>query len=162
MEIEEYFRARGDQLLRFAYLMTGDRAAAEDVVQDVLCSVIARWRFVHRDVDNLDAYLRRAVLNRRNSWLRRRARQVPIASADMKIMEPDPPFSDRVDLWRALQRLPVRQRSALVLRFYEDLPYSEIGAALGCQVGTARSLVSRGLKEIRPFLLTDEERGIHK
>jgi RNA polymerase sigma-70 factor (sigma-E family) len=162
LDLEEYVQERGEDLLRFAYLVTGERTTAEDLVQDVLCSLISRRGVMH-DIVDLDTYLRRAVVNRRNSWLRRRARLIVVPGEDvLDALSSVAPEPSRVDLWRALLALPVRQRAALVLRFYEDMSYAEIARTLGSREGTARSLVSRGLAALRPALASYEGRGIQR
>ncbi len=161
MDIEEYVRSRGGPLLRFALLVCGDRSTAEEVVQDVLCDVLPRWDRLDQ-VEDMDSYLRRAVVNRRNSWWRRR-RPIPTA---------DPPqtnvasHADRigveVTVWDACRRLPVRQRAAVVLRYYEELTYEEIADILDCPLGTAKSLVNRGVARLRPLVGDSrDEREVH-
>src|SRR6476620_8348045 len=123
----ELYVRHADAAVRLAYLLTGDMALAEDLVQDAFVRLAGR--LVHlRDPGAFDAYLRRTVVNLSNSYFRRkkverayleRARGVTGARAA------DPPgrsFEDSEALWRALGKLSARQRAALVLRFYEDLP----------------------------------------
>ena len=157
MDLSDYMATRGDRLLRFAYLACGDAEVAEDLVQDVLCSVIERWATIAQEVEDLDAYMRRAVVNRRNSWLKRlmRERQRTRDRRDTPLAAE--PSADRLELWHYLDQLTARQRTAIVLRFYEDQSFSQIASLLGCRETTARSLVHRGLLALRPALLDDEE-----
>lgn len=158
MQIEEYVETHGLRLLRFAYLVCGDKATAEDVVQDVLSSVVARWDKLAY-VEDMDAYLRRAIVHRRNSRWRRRSRPDGVsASVEAQTSSHDEYAALKVDIWEACRRLPYRQRAAIVLRFYEDLQYDAIAEALDCPIGTAKSLVSRGLVALKPLLGEDHER----
>jgi RNA polymerase sigma-70 factor (sigma-E family) len=146
---EEYAADRGGALLRFAYLLTGDRARAEDVVQEALIKVSMRWdRVVAADAP--DAYVRRVVVNEFLRWRRRRASSefvgaVPERSEGDAIDE----LAERDAVWRALLRLPRRQRTVLVLHYYESLPYADIAILLGCAEGTVRSLASRAFDAMR-------------
>ena len=118
-------------------------------------------RLVHlRDVGAFDAYLRRTIVNLSNSYFRRkRVERGYLARERGAIARPPASSSDRSveerdELWRALGRLSTRQRIAIVLRFYEDLPEREVADILRCRPGTVKSLVSRGLEVLR-----DEIRG---
>jgi RNA polymerase sigma-70 factor (sigma-E family) len=145
--------------VRLAYLLTGDRALAEDLVQDAFVRLAGRLAHL-RDEGAFDAYLRRTVVNLVRSQFRRRR-------VERAYLERTPPESGRVDpgpdpdereaLWRALGRLPVRQRAALVLRFYEDLSERQVAEVLRCPTGTVKSLVSRGLRNLR-IQIGDEPR----
>jgi RNA polymerase sigma-70 factor (sigma-E family) len=148
----------GDRLLRFAFQLSHDRSTAEDLVQQALEQVYRRWRG-HGVVERPDAYARRAVLN---EFLRRRR----LASSSEVVTDAVPEEGSSADLdavverdsmWRALGGLPRRQRAALVLRYYEDVPDDQIADLLGCRVTTVRSLVARGLASLRGVL--DEAAG---
>jgi RNA polymerase sigma-70 factor (sigma-E family) len=139
----------GLELLRFAYLLCGDRQRAEDLLQDVLLAMHRRFPNV-LTLDNPVGYARRALANANVSRARR-------ASSTEVVVDrfPDGAAADRPDaaerdlLWQALRRLPVRQRTVLVLRFYVDASDRDIADALGCRLGTVRSLASRGLAALR-------------
>lgn len=126
--------------VRVAYLITGDREVAEEVVQDAFVACSSRWL----DLDHPRAYLRTAVVNRSRSWLRRlqtqRRREQP--ADQLQELEAD-------ELWDALGRLDERRRVAIVLRFYQDLPDAEIAQVLDCQPTTVRTLIHRGLHDLR-------------
>ncbi len=134
------------EAIRLAYMLTGDRLLAEDLVQDVFIRLAGR--LVHlRDPDAFDAYLRRTIVNLTNSHFRRkrleraylrRTGAEPLAFGDA------PDTDRRVELWDDLQRRPARQRTAIVLRIYEELPESRVADILGSRPGTVRSLVSQG------------------
>ncbi len=148
---DEYVAARLPALLRYAVMLTGDPHLAEDAVQDTMVRAHAHWGRIQR-TDAPDQYVRRMLTNtylgwRRASWFRRSVAvaQVPDAvvgdSADATAV--------RDELWARLAELPSRQRAALVLRYYEDLPDAAIADVMGCPVGTVRSLISRALSALR-------------
>src|SRR5712691_8996158 len=147
----DLYLRHADEAVRLAYLLTRDRALAEDLVQDAFVKLAGR--LVHlRDPGAFDAYLRRTIVNLTNSHFRRK--RLERAYLRRSAAEPsalgDAPDTDRRDeLWHDLQRLPARQRTAIVLRIYEDLPEQRVAEILGCRPGTVRSLVSRGLAELR-------------
>jgi RNA polymerase sigma-70 factor (sigma-E family) len=148
-EFEGYAAERGRALLRFAYLLTGDRALAEDLVQEALVKVCMRWDRVVR-ADAPDAYVRRMVLNEFLSWRRRRSsREVVVDTFDGSLPDRLDELAERDAMWRALLRLPRRQRTVLVLRYYESLPDADIAVLLGCSEGTVRSHASRAFEALR-------------
>jgi RNA polymerase sigma-70 factor (sigma-E family) len=142
--------ARGPALLKLAYTLTGNAADAEDVVQEALARALPRWERISR-VDNVDAYVRRMVVNAHTSWWRRfRRREAPVEQVRDSVvttagLQPD----ERAGLWQACQRLPEPQRTAIVLRYYEQLEYAEIAELTGVREGSVRSRVSRGLTALR-------------
>lgn len=151
---EEYVTARGATLLRFAFVLSGDRHLAEDLVQEVLARVCQRWhRMAH--VEQPDAYLRSAIVRQFLSWRRRRAsRETPTYPLPERIYTTDTSTRHAMqdEMWRLLASLPRKQRAVLVLRFYEDLPDPEIAEVLGCQPTTVRVHASRGLARLRRLL----------
>src|SRR5688500_5614516 len=145
--------------LRFAYLLTGDHEAAQDITHDAFVRVFSRPRQL-RDPDAFPAYLRRTVLNvcfsAHRSAMRERARierahrastpaSVAMDAGDVAGVD----LGIDVDLWEAVQRLSPRQRAAVVLRFWLDLSEADIASALRCRRGTVKSLLSRGLTVLR-------------
>jgi len=137
--------------IRLAYLMTGDRAIAEDLVQEAFVRFVARLHSL-RDPDAFDAYLRRTIVNLSKNYYRRRA----LERSDLQHRASQPPptqeepdVSEYQAMRLALLGLPARQRAAIVLRYYEDLPESQIADLLRCRPATVRSLVSRGLEALR-------------
>lgn len=136
----ELYRARYEPMVRLAYLFTGSRAVAEELVQDAFVSVHRSWS----QATNPPAYLRTAVVNACRSWGRRRSLELHRRPAP-----PDNPTMVADEMWDALQVLPMRQRAAIVLRFYEDLPDRDIAALLGCKEATVRTAVHRGLARLR-------------
>ena len=156
VDFDEWVAARGDALFRLAYVLTGNRHDAEDVVQDALSRALPRWSRIV-EADDPDAYVRRMVVNAHVSWWRRfRRRESPVAEVRLgETSEPDVDEQDRV--WRACLALPPDQRVAVVLRYYEHREYVEIADLTGVRAGTARSRVSRGLATLRQELEDDDE-----
>ena len=149
--LEDAYVRNAPAALRLAYFLTGDRDAAQDLLQDAFVRVCARMRHLHA-VDDLDAYLRRTMVNLFTSALRRRkverawlAKERATATAATSAHDP----AERDEMWRALQTLPVRQRAAVVLRFYEDLSEHEAAHVLGCSTRALNSLVTRALQTLR-------------
>jgi RNA polymerase sigma-70 factor (sigma-E family) len=141
-------------LIRLAYVMLGDRPAAEDVVQDAFCGLYRNWDRL-TDHDRALAYVRSSVLNGSRTVLRRRAigdrvtlYQPPARSAEAAVLSRE----ERQEVLRAVRRLPDRQREALVLRFYLDLPDPEIARVMGIRPGTVRSATHRALKALGQML----------
>jgi RNA polymerase sigma-70 factor (sigma-E family) len=163
---DDFAATRSTRLLRTAYLLTHDRALAEDLVQTSLAKAWFAWGRIEGQPD---AYVRRVMVNTYSSWWRRRwngeeaTAELPerAAGAGHRPTE-DVRVDDRTDLWRALARLPKRQRAVVVLRFYEDLSEIETADILQCSVGTVKSQASRALAKLRidPTLspTSDEER----
>jgi RNA polymerase sigma factor (sigma-70 family) len=136
----ELYQERRLALVRLAYVLTSDREVAEEVVHDAVLALRPRWDSI---VDP-PSYLRTAVVNRCRSWLRRQrtARAHVPDRAEAAALGAD-------ELWDALGRLDERRHTAIVLRFYEDLPEAEIARILGCRPATVRTLVRRGLASLR-------------
>jgi len=154
--LDELYRRHVDDALGLAYLLTGDRALAEDLVQDAFVRVLGRFH----DLRNRDAfwwYLRRTVVNLSNSHFRRRRverawleRQRPKTAAT-----PGPDLEERHRVLAALMTLRPEQRAAVVLRYYEDLTEADTAEALGRPIGTVKSMVSRGMDRLREELGDD-------
>lgn len=143
---------RQPTLLRTAVLLTGDRHRAEDLLQEALTAVAARWaRLAGQDPD---AYARQVVVRRNISWWRKHRREVVLEAPDPGAAA-DVPTDRRLLLDRALAALTPRQRAVVVLRFYADLTERDTAAALGVSVGTVKSqthLALRRLREAAPEL----------
>ena len=157
-DFDTWVAARGPGLLRLAYTLTGNRADAEDVVQDALARALPRWSRICR-ADDVDAYVRRMVINAHTSWWRRwKRRESPVAELhDSTVDAPGEGFDDRRRLWLACQALPEVQRTAVVLRYYEQLEYAEIAELTGVREGSVRARVSRGIAALRQAM--DEGTG---
>lgn len=146
-----FVRAYTPTLLRTAYLLTGNRAAAEDLVQETLVHLYPKWDKVAA-ADAPLAYVRRSMANNFvNGTRRASSRELPLEAVPDSQDQRDEVtrIVERDALWGLLRTLPDRQRTALVMRFFHDLPDEEIAVALGCRLGTVRSLISRGLAALR-------------
>jgi RNA polymerase sigma-70 factor (sigma-E family) len=145
----EYVRARTAALSRVAYLLTGDRHLAEDLVQQTLVNVASRWERISSD--DPDPYVRRALYNQYVSWWRRRRREPVTVSAEW-LPERAAPGTDAtlaLTVRQALGRLAPRQRAVLILRYFEDLSESQTAAALGISVGSVKSQARDALARLR-------------
>ncbi len=146
----EYVTSRSGSLLRMAYLLTRNRADAEDLVQAALAKTYQAWDRIE-DRAAVDGYVRRAMVNTHISWWRRRrVEEYPTDEI------PDQPVIDHASdsevqdaLRRAIERLPQRMRAAVVLRYYEDMSEAEIANVLGVSLGTVKSTVSRAVAKLR-------------
>lgn len=149
--IGELYLGHADSAVRLAYLLTGDRDLAEDLVQDAFVRLAGR--LVHlRDPGAFEAYLRKMVVNLSNSYFRRRRveRTYEVRERGMlNVATPAHSVEERAALAAALRKLPTRQRAAIVLRFYQDLSEAQTADVIGCRPGTVKSLVSRGLETLR-------------
>jgi RNA polymerase sigma-70 factor (sigma-E family) len=151
-DFDAFVRAEQAALLRYALLLTGSRAHAEDLVQEVLTRMYSRWEETARRPGSISAYVRRAITNEHLSSRRRWSTRSTVLSADLSAHDrpaAGPVWRPDDALWRSLQALPARQRAAVVLRYYEGLADDEIADVLDCRPGTVRSLVSRGLATLR-------------
>ncbi|MFL6139853.1 MAG: SigE family RNA polymerase sigma factor [Frankiaceae bacterium] len=144
-----FVAARSQALLRTACLLTGDWATAEDLLQTALAKTYLRWSHIARH-GAAEAYVRRVLVTTSTSWWRRRWHgELPTATLPDRPWYDDPGIDDRQSLWAALMELPRKQRAAIVLRYYEDLPNSEVARLLGCSEQTVRSQCSRALAKLR-------------
>jgi RNA polymerase sigma-70 factor (sigma-E family) len=137
--------------LRLAFLLTGDRALADDLVQDAFVRLFGRLLHL-RNPDAFEPYLRQTVVNlSRMHYRRQRVERTYLRREQTGFREEatGPDLDVREDLWQALLLLPERQRVAIVLHFYEDLSEQQAAEVLRCRPGTYRSLVSRGIAQLR-------------
>jgi RNA polymerase sigma-70 factor (sigma-E family) len=148
--LDRLYREHAPGAMRFALMLTGDRALSEDLVQEAFVRVAAKLDLL-RDQSAFGAYLTRAVANLAKSHFRHQEvakRHTRTVDASRLVVAPvDVETND--ELLVALRRLPMQQRSALVLRYYDDLSHEEIARLLGCPVGTVKSQLSRGLARLR-------------
>lgn len=151
-DLRDFVHQEYPRLVAAVALITGSRAGAEDVVQEGL---VRAWQRSARGerIDSLAAWTRTVSLNLARSGLRRiRAELGAKQRIAAGIIRQGEPSSVRVDIRRALGRLPRRQREAIVLRYYLDLDEAEVAAAMGTPVGTAKSLLSRARSGLREAL----------
>jgi RNA polymerase sigma-70 factor (sigma-E family) len=149
-----FVRENTPALLRTAYLLTGSRPQAEELVQDTLVRLYPKWDKVEA-ADVPLAYVRRSLSNAFINQMRRGAAREFAFEDVPERTDPHDALSqlaDRDQIWAGLNRLSQRQRAALVLRLFEDLSDEQTAAALGCRVGTVRSLISRGLVVLREHM----------
>lgn len=154
-DFDDFVAGAAAGLHRMAYALTGERAAAEDLVQDVLERMFVAWP----RVDEPLAYARRALVNRSANRWRSRARRREVALAEpveIPVADTTDHHGRRDQLVRAISTLPPRQRSVVVLRFLADLSEAETAAALGCSAGTVKSQTSRALARLREVLAVSE------
>lgn len=149
--LERLYRAEYPRTVHLARLLTGDHHRAEELAQEAFVRVARRVA----DLENPAGYLHTTLVNlcrdhgRRTATVRRTPLDPPMAS-------PEPPLPRDVDeIWQAVQGLSERRREAVVLRYWADLPLNDVASLLGVRPGTARSLVHRGLADLKE-VLTDE------
>jgi RNA polymerase sigma-70 factor (ECF subfamily) len=148
-----FVAARSRSLLRTAYLLTGDHGLAEDLLQTALTKTYLAWGRI-RDPEAVEAYVRQTMITTLTSWWRRRWRgetptetlPEPTSDATVDVTEAS---DERASVFPHLRALPVRQRAVVVLRYYEDMPESEIAQVLGCSPGTVKSQAHRALATLR-------------
>ncbi|MFD7897320.1 SigE family RNA polymerase sigma factor [Streptomyces sp. NPDC059743] len=148
-----YVRARGPVLLRTARSLTSNPCDAEDLLQTALTKTYVAWDRIE-DHRALDGYVRRALLNTRTSqWRKRKVDEFACEELPEPAGLPEPDPADQQVLhdamWRAVMKLPDRQRAMVVLRYYEDLSEAQTAEVLGVSIGTVKSAVSRALGKLR-------------
>ncbi|HVL91604.1 MAG TPA: sigma-70 family RNA polymerase sigma factor [Actinomycetota bacterium] len=150
--LELLYRAHATKAARTAYLLTGDAALADDLVQEAFVRLAGRFVDWRRE-DGFEPYLRRTIVNLFRTRLRRiereRERHRRVAASPVAA---GGDLADLIAVRDALMRLSERQRAAVVLRYYEDLPEAEIADLIGCRPGTVKSLLSRAMDALRAEL----------
>jgi RNA polymerase sigma factor (sigma-70 family) len=180
-ELDELMRTRGSALVRYAYMLSGDRALAEDLVQDALVKVYSRLRGAPgrgrsvgvaagsqaHDLEspsgspftNAEGYVRRAVLTIYLDGYRKRQRWSGVKhllSDDVSTRGADQAASTRVDVMAALAKLGARERACVVLRYFEDMTVPQIADALGTAQGTVKRYLSDATKSLQEILRPDD------
>jgi RNA polymerase sigma-70 factor (sigma-E family) len=152
--VSALYRQHALAMIRLAHIMLGNRAAAEDVVQDAFCGLYRRWAHL-ADKDKAVSYVRTSVLNGCRSVMRQHRldeltdQYQPVAvSAEAAVLSAE----ERLELVRAMRRMPDRQRDVLVLRYYLDLTDEQIAGDLGLSINTVRSTRRRGLLSLQRLL----------
>lgn len=150
MDFHQYVAARSAPLFRGALVLTGNRETAEDLVQETLERVCRKWRTIVAK-DAPDAYVRRIMVNLANDRWRRFRRTVPHQDTGDMAAPGDEygRIDSRDQLVRALQSLPMRMRTVVVLRYFHDLSDAEIAADLRISQSTVRSQLARGMEKLR-------------
>jgi RNA polymerase sigma-70 factor (sigma-E family) len=156
-ELERLLAERGENLLRTAILLAGGKEAGEDLLQAALERLFRKWRVIR---GNPEAYLRQTLAHLATDRWRRQGRwrvRLGMLGTDSAGYLPDNTIhvDHRDQLVRLLAQLPVKQRTAIVLRYWSDLSEAETAAVMGCSVGTVKSSTSRGLQRLRELSDTD-------
>jgi len=154
--LADLYARHAGEALRLSYLLTGDGVLAEDLVQDAFVRVAGRLLHL-RDPGGFHAYLRKTIINLARSHYRRRAveRRYLERQTEAPAIDADD-LSDRERLRRALMALPIGQRTAIVLRYFEDLSEAQTADLMGRHPGAVKSLVSRGMGTLRTTIGADE------
>ena len=149
-DFSAYMSARQPALYRTAYLLAGDHASAEDLLQNAFAKLYLSWDKI-RDHGALDGYVRRIMVNEHNSLWRRAWKRREHSTDEMPETGIHDTYDDGADqsLWSFVQTLPPKQRSVVVLRYYEQLSEAETADVLGISVGTVKSQASRALAGLR-------------
>ena len=149
-EFTAYLEARQGALLRTAYLLTGDRHQAEDVLQTALAKLYLSWDKV-QDRGALDGYVRRILVNETTSLWRRPFKRRERATEVLPEHGVEPTYDEgqRAAVWSVVSTLPPKARAVVVLRYYEGLTESETADVLGVSVGTVKSQGSRAMALLR-------------
>lgn len=146
-----FVEARLPHLLKLGRALAGDEQRGADLVQDALERTLLRWR----RVDDPEAFVRRAMVNRSVSVWRKVRRERPLTDR-VDAATPDRTFDH--ELLAAVRRLPPRQRAVIALRYYEDLTEAQTADVLGCSVGTVKSQANRAMAVLRDQLPTFADR----
>ncbi|GAA5168298.1 SigE family RNA polymerase sigma factor [Ornithinimicrobium tianjinense] len=159
-EAEAYVEAAMPRLVGLAFALTGHKADAEDLVQDTLALVVTKWSRV-REAENIDAYVRRTMINTLASRKRRRSSTELVSHETVTADWSAPPSPaadqdsvDRATVLAMVRALPDRQRAVVALRYYEDLADREIAHALGCSEQAVRSAAHAALRSLRSLVPT--------
>ena len=164
-DFSAYMSGRQTALYRTAYLLAGDHAGAEDLLQTAFAKLYLSWDRI-RDREALDGYVRRIMVNENNSLWRRAWKRKEVTTDEVPEQAHATDRHDhgeRSALWDFVQTLPRKQRAVIVLRYYEDLTEAEVADILGISVGTVKSQASRALASMRqrvhtqPMLARDGE-----
>mgnify|MGYP002072113969 FL=1 len=147
-DFDRFVTEHGLALQHFAYLVIGNAEDAHDAVQDALLGAFRAWPRIAADRDP-GAYVRRSIVNANISRWRKRRRELVVDEVPASTAAAADQVVDSVYLGALLERLPTRQRAAVVLRYFEDREFADIGTVLGCSPATARSLVHRALAQLR-------------
>ena len=167
-QFSAFVRTHTDALLKTAYLLTRNGVDAEELVQDTLVWLYPRWAQVEAAEYPL-AYVRKSVVNRFLAGQRRMSSSEVYLNEDYAnshesagARDETAEVDERLKMWRELGILSERQRAAIVLRFFHDLPDDEVAGVLDCRVGTVRSLISRALNALRSTgSFADDGTGSH-
>jgi RNA polymerase sigma-70 factor (ECF subfamily) len=154
LDLEAFCKKVHPRLVRSLAVYVGDPAVAEELAQDALVRLVARWDQVQA-MDAREMWVYRTALNAARSWFRRRGaerRALQRADSPERATWSDPETATVVAVRAAISQLPARQRAALVLRHYADLGVDETAAALGCASGTVKALTHQARQRLAAAL----------
>lgn len=151
LTFDEFMAARWGPLFRTAYLLTGERHDAEDLLQTALARTCVRWGSI-RDKGAADAYVRRAMVHLAQRQWKRRGREVVREHLPEEAHDHLGMRADHVALWAEIRKLPTRMRATLVLRYFEDLSVEATARELGCSEGAVKSQTHHALRRLRAAL----------
>lgn len=148
--MEELYAGHAQRVGRLAYFLVGDKDLAQDLVQEAFLKVFARWGNL-REPHSFAAYLNRTIVNLAHKAHRRRGVEQRYLEKQPRLeaVAPVRDYETADEMWRQLQLLPQRQRTAIVLRYYEDLTDHQAAEAMGCSHTAIASLVQRALETLR-------------
>lgn len=150
--LEEFLQSRRGHLVRFAYVLTGDASAAEDLVQNALVEVFRRWRTIRPD--GAEAYTRRVMVRR--AWRdSNNRREHPATNVDFEFAAPEEDRESALDLRAAVECLPADKRAVIVLRYWLRYTDPQIAETVGCSIGTVKSRGHRAIADLRSALGAD-------
>lgn len=155
-KLEALYEQEAQRSVRLAFLMTGDKELAEDIVQDAFVKVAGRFQHLRKPHAS-SAYLRRTIINLSKSHWRRggvEKRYLKQLSPDLEVTDPELPSQK---IMGALRTLPTRQRAAVVLRYYEDFSEAATAQTLGCSIGAVKQLTHRAKEQLRQMLREEVE-----
>jgi RNA polymerase sigma-70 factor (ECF subfamily) len=151
---EDFYSQEYRQVLALAFVLTGDRVAAEDVTHDGFMAALEAWG----DLENPAGWIRTVVVNKaKSAWRRRSAESRALARMDAEVQVGDQLAEDTDEFWAEVRRLPRRQAQAIALFYLEDRPVAEIAELLGCEESTARVHLMRGRRSLARRLEVEDE-----
>jgi RNA polymerase sigma-70 factor (sigma-E family) len=152
--LEDLYATHSEAATRLAYVLTGNRAVAEDLTQEAFVRICGRYADL-RDPERLGGYLFRTITNLARSRARRAHLHERILSQRTPTAVEPVDIDRREELWRALMQLPIRQRAAIFLRYYQDMSEVQAADALGCSPSAVRSLVAHAMQKLRKQVVRD-------
>jgi RNA polymerase sigma factor (sigma-70 family) len=164
LTVAELVAQRGEALVRYALLLSGDEEEARDMVQDALAATFGRLRNGF-EVEQAEAYVRKAIANRfldRVRRVQRWRRIAPLVGERESLDSGSTLTGDRLDMAARLQRLTPRERACVVLRFDEDRTVEQIATELGISAGAVKRYLSDALGKLRGMLEREQERGLRE
>lgn len=159
--LEAFCRDEHPRLVRWLSLHVGNQAVAEELAQDAFARLCQHWSRVQR-MDNPRAWLNRVAVNLASSWFRRRSaeRRARARHGPSDHIDAGPDSAVVVATRQAIAALPVRQRAALLLRHFADLPVAEVARTMGCAEGTVKALTHQATSRLRDQLV-DHSSEVH-